>query len=88
MQKQFITKLARTIFATTSVADPDPGLNKLHYLNFNFLVHEDTFWSIFSSKKFRGKSLPKIYSGQISGSGTGSTTLATTRKNVGLFMAS
>jgi hypothetical protein len=30
---------------------------------FNFLVHEDTFLSIFSSKKFREKSLPKIYLG-------------------------
>jgi hypothetical protein len=28
------------------------------------LVHEDTFWSIFSSKKFRENSLPKIYLGK------------------------
>jgi hypothetical protein len=33
-------------------------------LLFNFLVHEDTFWSICSSKNFREKSLPKIYLGQ------------------------
>jgi hypothetical protein len=28
------------------------------------LVHEDTFWSIFSSKQFREKSWMKIYLGQ------------------------
>jgi hypothetical protein len=30
----------------------------------NFLVHEDTFLGIFSSKKFSAKSWGKIYEGQ------------------------
>jgi hypothetical protein len=44
------------------------------------LVHEDTFWCIFSSKKFRQKSWPKIYLGQDPDpvkKSSGSATLAT-----------
>jgi hypothetical protein len=37
------------------------GITSLLY---NFWVHEDSFWSLFSSKKFRGKSWLKIYLGQ------------------------